>query len=69
MADAAFNGPCPFLTCTETKPHKHAACPDCGAVRYGNPYHCPTCNTVCYAEMLAHRADADPIPLFPSRKG
>ncbi len=37
-----FDGPCPFLTCTDTEWHAHPACPACGAVRYGN-LNCPTC--------------------------
>lgn len=37
-----FDGPCPFLICQITKPHEHAICPECGAVRYGNMY-CDTC--------------------------
>ena len=41
-----FLGPCPFLTCTETGPHEHVCCPDCGAVRHGNMF----CNT-CIKEM------------------
>lgn len=39
-----FDGPCPFLMCLETDSHDHPICPDCGAVRYGNP-ECPTCQT------------------------
>lgn len=37
-----FDGPCPFLTCLETGPHSHEACPDCDAMRYAN-FNCPTC--------------------------
>jgi hypothetical protein len=38
----SFDGPCPFLTCTETEAHEHPCCPACGAVRYGN-ITCKTC--------------------------
>jgi hypothetical protein len=38
-----FEGPCPFLGCLDPGPHDHPVCPDCGAVRYGNPFYCPTC--------------------------
>lgn len=38
-----FDGPCPFLTCLVTEPHDHPICAQCGAVRYGNPFHCQTC--------------------------
>lgn len=48
------DGPCPFLTCLETGPHEHAVCPTCGAVRYGNPFYCQTCNAVLNAEQAAH---------------
>jgi len=37
-----FDGPCPFLLCTETGPHDHEICPTCRAVRYGNLC-CNTC--------------------------
>ena len=37
-----FDGPCPFLGCLDTDWHAHPACPDCGAVRYGNIC-CATC--------------------------
>lgn len=37
-----FDGACPFLTCLDTEWHAHPACPDCGAVRYGNAF-CATC--------------------------
>lgn len=37
-----YDGPCPFLTCLATGPHKHPICPKCGAVRYGNIY-CDEC--------------------------
>jgi hypothetical protein len=57
----AVDGPCPFLTCTETGPHEHAVCPDCDAVRYGNPFYCPTCNAVFNAEQAAH--GHEPLPL------
>ena len=55
------DGPCPFLTCLETEPHTHAVCPDCGAVRYGNPFYCRTCNTVHNAEQAAHGAEPWPL--------
>lgn len=41
-----FDGPCPFLTCDDTGWHAHPACPDCGAVRYGNLF-CRTCVSLC----------------------
>jgi hypothetical protein len=31
-----LTAPCPFLTCQETRPHRHAICPACKAARYGN---------------------------------
>lgn len=37
-----FDGLCPFLTCADVGWHAHPACPDCGAVRYGNAF-CATC--------------------------
>lgn len=48
------SGYCPFLTCLETGPHEHPICPECRAVRYGNPLYCPTCNAVHNAEMVAN---------------
>ena len=33
---------CPFLACLVKEAHTHPACPDCGAVRYGNAF-CDTC--------------------------
>lgn len=54
-------GPCPFLMCTETGPHEHGVCPDCEAVRYGNPFYCLTCNAVMNAERAVH--GLDPIEL------
>lgn len=36
-------GFCPFLTCLIDGPHDHPICPNCGAVRYGNPFNCATC--------------------------
>ena len=54
-------GPCPFLTCLIPGPHTHAVCPDCGAVRYGNPLFCRTCNTVLNAEWTAH--GLAPLPM------
>lgn len=37
-----IDGPCPMLTCYQTRPHTHPVCPDCGATRYGNLL-CATC--------------------------
>jgi hypothetical protein len=37
-----FDGPCPFLTCSERGPHSHSTCPKCGAVKYGNA-NCDEC--------------------------
>lgn len=42
-----IGGPCPFLTCLETGPHGHDVCPECDAVRFGNPY-CRHCVTHAY---------------------
>lgn len=58
----SVNGPCPFLTCLETGPHEHPVCPDCGAVRYGNPFGCPTCLAVFNAEQIANGRDPIPDP-------
>lgn len=33
---AAFDGPCARLSCSETGPHRHPICESCGAVAYGN---------------------------------
>jgi len=53
-------GWCPFLTCLETGPHEHPVCPECEAVRYGNPFFCATCNAVASAEALAHGREPCP---------
>lgn len=34
---------CPLLTCLADGLHSHLVCPECGAVRYGNPFYCKTC--------------------------
>lgn len=47
-----FAGPCPFLTCLKQGPHSHPICPDCGAVKYGNPFFCPTCRKNLEKELL-----------------
>jgi len=36
------DGPCPFLLCLETEPHRHPICGTCGAVRFGNLF-CKEC--------------------------
>jgi hypothetical protein len=46
---------CPFALCLVAERHTHPACPDCGAVRYGNAC-CDTCRQL--------RA-GDPNPLNP----
>jgi predicted amidophosphoribosyltransferase len=58
-------GPCPFLTCLETGPHEHPVCPDCEAVRYGNPFYCATCNAVLNAEQAAHGLQPWPLSEDP----
>src|SRR5438445_4572934 len=40
-----FDGPCPFLMCLEREPHRHAVCPSCGAIRFGNMF-CDLCRAV-----------------------
>ncbi len=47
-----FEGACPFLTCLEQGAHSHPICPDCGAVKYGNPFFCPTCRKHLEKELL-----------------
>lgn len=42
MDFVVFDGPCPFLLCTDGRPHKHPVCPDCGAVRFENLF-CKRC--------------------------
>lgn len=54
-------GPCPLISCGEQGPHEHAVCPTCGAIRYGNPFHCLTCNVVVSAERIAHGFTAPPL--------
>lgn len=58
-----FDGICPFLTCNEQGPHSHPVCSECGAVRYGNPLYCRTCNVVTNAERAAD-GYTDPILMF-----
>ena len=36
-------GPCALLRCLETSPHRHSVCFVCGAVDFGNPFHCSEC--------------------------
>lgn len=35
---------CPFVLCNEDREHTHPICPECGALRYGNAWHCDTCS-------------------------
>lgn len=44
---------CPFLLCLVAEPHTHPACPDCGAVRYGN-LHCATCRDLRGDDLNPH---------------
>ena len=37
------DGPCARVRCLETGPHRHVVCVSCGAVDFGNPFHCPEC--------------------------
>lgn len=54
-----FDGQCPFLACVEDEPHKHAICPNCGAVRFGNLY--------CYACREYHEAVREELALEKMR--
>ena len=53
-----FDGSCPFLLCTITKPHEHPICPECGAVRYGN-INCETCKKESGIERSIEKALAE----------
>lgn len=46
-------GPCPFLSCLEEEPHDHYICPNCGAVRFGNPL-CNTCKMQHEIPLFCH---------------
>lgn len=52
MTTVLTGSTCPFLLCLVREPHTHPACPDCGAVRYGNLF-CDTCRQL---------RDGDPNP-------
>lgn len=45
----------PFLNCHEDRPHRHAVCPACGAVRFGN-LSCRQCR-------LAHELKLDSVKI------
>jgi hypothetical protein len=58
-----FTGVCPFLTCTTSGPHEHAACAECGVLRHSNFFHCRTCHAVFSAERAA-AGITDEVPFF-----
>ena len=58
-----IDGFCPFLTCLQDGPHTHEVCATCGAVRHGNCFYCPECNTVTNAIWAANGWDPT-VPYF-----
>lgn len=42
-AGRLIDGPCAFVRCLETGPHRHPVCGACGAVDFGNPFQCGEC--------------------------